>query len=174
MKRQYDRYQDEGRRTPRGGDDDSGRSAPAHDQVRGRYLRQGSRPDPVHWQPDSHFPGSDPADPGYSSPGVGNHRGRGPRGYVRTDDRVFEDVCERLSEDPMVDASDIEVRCKDGQVALTGSVAGRWMKHRAEDIADSVSGVQDIDNRIRVARGDARRGAHGDTADEGVPPRQPD
>src|SRR5690606_39709440 len=73
------------------------------------------------------------------------------RGYVRTDERILEDVNEQLCEDAIVDASDIEVHCAQGHVVLSGRVPTRWMKHRAEDIADSVRGVKDVDNRIRVA-----------------------
>src|SRR5262245_32238876 len=41
--------------------------------------------------------------------GGGPHAGRGPRGYRRSDDRIREDVCDRLCEHGFVDASDIEV-----------------------------------------------------------------
>lgn len=86
----------------------------------------------------------------YAAQGQGSHRGRGPRGYARSDERILEDVSERLCDDPIVDATDIEVRCNQGCVVLEGKVPTRWMKHRAEDIADSASGVKDVDNRIRV------------------------
>ena len=36
---------------------------------------------------------------------IGAHRGRGPKGYRRSDERIREDVCERLTEDPFIDAS---------------------------------------------------------------------
>ena len=39
----------------------------------------------------------------------GPHRGRGPKGYTRSDERIREDVNDRLSDDPFVDASEIEV-----------------------------------------------------------------
>lgn len=87
----------------------------------------------------------------YRSQGQGSHRGRGPRGYTRSDARVLEELNERLCDDPIVDATEIEVRCEQGCVVLEGQVPTRWMKHRAEDIADSVSGVKDLDNRIRVS-----------------------
>lgn len=77
-------------------------------------------------------------------------RGRGPRNYVRSDARIAEDLNERLTDDPSVDAGEIEVSVKDGLATLTGSVESRWMKHRAEDIVEACSGVKDIDNRIRV------------------------
>jgi hypothetical protein len=86
----------------------------------------------------------------YQAQGQGSHRGRGPRGYARSDERILEEVNERLCDDPIVDASEIEVRCEQGCVVLEGRVPTRWMKHRAEDIADSASGVKDVDNRIRV------------------------
>ena len=87
----------------------------------------------------------------YRAQGYGGHRGRGPRGYTRSDERILDDVNERLCDDPIVDATDVEVRCERGCIVLEGRVPTRWMKHRAEDIADAVTGVKDVDNRIRVA-----------------------
>lgn len=79
------------------------------------------------------------------------HRGRGPKGYQRTDQRIEEDVCERLCDDPNVDASDVTVTVKDSVVTLEGSVDSRTCKHRIEDIADSCSGVKDVQNRLSVS-----------------------
>lgn len=78
-------------------------------------------------------------------------RGRGPRGYVRSDERVREDVSECLTEDPYVDASDIDIVVRQGVVTLSGSIAQRRLKHRAEDLAGSCRGVREVDNRLRVA-----------------------
>nr|WP_307158068.1 BON domain-containing protein [Rhizobium paknamense] len=80
------------------------------------------------------------------------HRGKGPRGYKRTDARVLEDVNDRLSDDPAVDASDIDVQVADGEVTLSGEVSSRYEKRRAEDVAESVSGVHNVQNNIRVRR----------------------
>lgn len=85
-----------------------------------------------------------------------DHRGRGPRGYQRSEQRILEDLCEQLTEDPIIDASNIDVRCEGGRIILEGEVANRWMKRRAEDIADDVRGVGEVDNRLRVARGEPR------------------
>jgi len=79
-------------------------------------------------------------------------RGRGPKNYTRSDERIREDISERLSDEAAVDASEIEVHVKDGTVRLTGTVANRWMKHRAEDIADRCGGVKDIENQLRVKK----------------------
>lgn len=83
------------------------------------------------------------------------HRGRGPRGYKRSDSRIEEDVNDRLSDDSWVDATDIEVTVSEGEVVLSGTVSDRFAKRRAEDIAESVSGVMNVENRIRVSRGTA-------------------
>ena len=50
-----------------------------------------------------------------------DYRGRGPKGFQRSDERILEEVCERLSEDPQVDASDISVICSAGLVTLVCS-----------------------------------------------------
>jgi hypothetical protein len=80
----------------------------------------------------------------------GSFRGRGPKNYRRSDDRILEDVCEALQEDVYVDASDIEVRVHDGEVTLSGTVETRFAKRQAEDIAESVAGVRHLQNDIRI------------------------
>jgi osmotically-inducible protein OsmY len=79
-------------------------------------------------------------------------RGRGPKNYQRSDDRIREDLCERLSFDDDVDASEIEVQVAGATVTLTGTVHDRREKRRAEDIAESVLGVKDVQNQIRLIR----------------------
>lgn len=88
----------------------------------------------------------------------GQFRGTQPRGYERSDERLRELVCEHLT-DADVDASDIEVKVNQGTVTLEGSVSARWMKHAAEDIVDDLGGVKDIQNQLRVRRGDTETGA---------------
>src|SRR3954466_6379840 len=56
------------------------------------------------------------------------NRGRGPRNYRRSDSRIFEDLCDRLTLDDRIDATDIEVRVENATVTLTGSVATRFEK----------------------------------------------
>lgn len=79
-------------------------------------------------------------------------RGRGPRGYQRSDDRIREDVCECLMDDDHLDASDIEVKVQNGEVSLSGTVNSRWEKRRAEDLVEMLSAVQDVHNELRVNR----------------------
>jgi hypothetical protein len=78
--------------------------------------------------------------------------GRGPRGYRRSDERIKEDVCECLAQHGMIDARNIDVTVENGEVTLRGSVEDRQMKRRAEDAVESVSGVRDVHNEIRVSQ----------------------
>jgi osmotically-inducible protein OsmY len=81
-----------------------------------------------------------------------SYRGRGPKNYQRSDERIREEVCERLTMDHDVDASDIEVTVTDAVVMLNGNVDGRHAKRIAEDISESVRGVKDVQNNLRVNR----------------------
>jgi osmotically-inducible protein OsmY len=80
----------------------------------------------------------------------GNYRGKGPKGYTRSDDRIKEDVNDALSDDPNVDASEIDVSVNACDVTIRGTVNSRWEKRRAEDIAEAVSGVKNVENRLKV------------------------
>ena len=82
-----------------------------------------------------------------------SYTGRGPRGYQRNDERVWEDVCDRLTDDPRVDASDIEVKVEQGEVTLEGNVRSREEKRRAEDVVEHIVGVKDVHNHLRVSHG---------------------
>jgi osmotically-inducible protein OsmY len=96
--------------------------------------------------------------PGYRSDedgryGVtGIHKGKGPRGYQRSDERIKDDINDHLADDSFIDASDVEVNVKDSEVTLIGTVESRDAKRRAEDIGESVSGVKNVENRLRVKR----------------------
>lgn len=80
------------------------------------------------------------------------YRGIGPSGYTRPDDRIREDISDALTEADDIDASGITVEVANGVATLGGRVAQRWMKHRAEDLADACTGVRDVRNEIQVGR----------------------
>lgn len=81
----------------------------------------------------------------------GQHKGKGPRDYRRSDERILEDACDRLSEDSFVDASEIDVKVSGNEVILTGTVESREAKRRAEDIVESISGVTNVQNNLKVS-----------------------
>jgi osmotically-inducible protein OsmY len=84
----------------------------------------------------------------------GGHRGKGPKDYQRSSDRIREDVCDRLSDDDRLDATHIQVRVEGNEVVLTGTVNDRYQKRYAEDLVESISGVRNVENRIKVGGGD--------------------
>jgi osmotically-inducible protein OsmY len=88
----------------------------------------------------------------------GGHYGKGPRGYTRSDDRIREDINDRLTDDWMLDATNIMVTVGSGEVTLDGTVNSRDDKRRAEDLADNVSGVRHVQNNLRVQQQGAREG----------------
>lgn len=106
--------------------------------------RHWSPPPPLRWSGGSQ---RHPAD---------DHRGRGPREYRRADERVRDGVCERLTDDWAVDATDIQVQVSDGEVTLTGAIPSREQKRRATDCAERVYGVRDVFNQLRIAGAGSR------------------
>jgi osmotically-inducible protein OsmY len=78
--------------------------------------------------------------------------GRGPKGYQRSDTRIREDVCDRLTDAPDIDASDVEVTVNNGDVTLSGVVRNREEKRRSEDLVENIAGVRDVHNHLRVSR----------------------
>jgi len=103
-----------------------------------------------------------------------DHRGRGPQNYTRSDERIRDDANDKLTDDWRVDARNVTVSVKDGEVTLNGTVASREAKRRAEDVVDDISGVKHVQNNLRVeaasASGTAYTGNHataGNTTAEG-------
>jgi hypothetical protein len=97
----------------------------------------------------------------------GGYAGRGPKGYRRSDERIIEDVCQALEDDDEVDASNIEVACQASEIVLRGSVPERRMKRLAEDVAESLPGVKDVRNELRVAHEAEAKEARGAQSREG-------
>lgn len=94
----------------------------------------------------------------------GRFTGRGPKGWRRSDERIREDVCERLTMHPDIDASDIDVQVREAEVTLLGVVDDRHAKRLAEEIIENISGVREVTNQIRVRRTEERR----DLRDQGL------
>ena len=101
------------------------------------YAREGSWSDESDWRLEEES--------------VEDHRGRGPKGYTRTDERLREAICERLTDDPRIDASEIEVDVEQQKVTLRGSVNDRRTKYAVEELVEN-SGAREIENQLRVNR----------------------
>lgn len=83
---------------------------------------------------------------------TGRRSAGAPKGYRCSDERLWENICERLMQAEDIDSSDVSVKVQGARVILEGTVPERYMKHAIEDLVDACPGVQDIDNRIRVQR----------------------
>jgi len=87
----------------------------------------------------------------------GQHHGKGPKGYQRSDERLKELICERLRDDPHIDPSEVTVTVQGGKVTLEGTVDSRQAKNAIEEIADQF-GSQDVQNNLRVQRAGQQSG----------------
>lgn len=83
----------------------------------------------------------------------GRFFGRGPKGYRRSDERIREEISDRLTTHPDIDASDIDIQVSRGIVTLNGTVEDRREKRLAEFIAEDALGVDDVQNRLKVRHG---------------------
>ncbi len=90
--------------------------------------------------------------------------GRPPKNYQRSDERIREDICDWLVDQRWIDASDVEIVVRGGEVTLTGTVDDRRTKRAIEDISAGIRGVNDVHNQIRVRR-EASRATTGLTND---------
>ena len=88
-----------------------------------------------------------------------SYRGRGPKNYERSDERLLEEACENLTHDHGVDASDMEVTVSGGELTLDGKVNTRWEKRRAEDCVHDITGIHHVQNNLRIRQTDMRAGS---------------
>lgn len=92
----------------------------------------------------------------------GAYGGLMPKNYNRSPERTVEEVCEVMTWSDRLDPSGIEISADEGEVTLEGTVGSRREKRLAESLAESVRGVRDVHNRLRIQRSsdaDAKSGS---------------
>ncbi len=72
----------------------------------------------------------------------------------RSDERIAKDVDRALLYRRDLDATDVELSVKGGEVTLHGTVPDRRSKRVAEEIVEGVSGVRDVHNRLTIRHDD--------------------
>jgi osmotically-inducible protein OsmY len=82
----------------------------------------------------------------------GSHVGQSAKFHRRSDDKIHEEIWELLSNSADLDATHIELHVEAGEVTLTGNVESRDARWLAEDLVNSVTGVREVTNRLKVAR----------------------
>lgn len=65
---------------------------------------------------------------------------------------IGEKAAETLNNDPDIDASDIKIKVKKGTVLLSGTVQSRDDRFRAEMAIETIGGVENIVNIIKLRR----------------------
>lgn len=81
-----------------------------------------------------------------------DHTGRGPRGYIISDEWLWENVCDALYRHPHIDARDMQVEVEGGLVILQGEVPDLRMRREAENCVYEVDGVRDVFNQLKLRR----------------------
>jgi hypothetical protein len=80
----------------------------------------------------------------------GRYVGRGPKGWSRDDQKLYEEVCERLLHDRLIDARGIEVFVEDGVVLLRGEVRAPADPALAERLVREIPGVKGVELDVKV------------------------
>lgn len=80
--------------------------------------------------------------------------GHGPKNFKRSDDRIYQEVCDALMKDREVDASTIGVKVQAGTVFLSGKVKSRQVKKLAERVIEDLPGVKDVRNELTILKTD--------------------
>ncbi|HZE76510.1 MAG TPA: BON domain-containing protein [Gemmatimonadales bacterium] len=68
------------------------------------------------------------------------------------DEPIWEEIHDRLMGHPDLEVTEVEIEVEEGRVTLVGRVGSRESKWLAEELTRAVPGVQDVRNRLKVAR----------------------
>ena len=84
------------------------------------------------------------------------HRGKGPSGYQRSDERIREIVCEVLTDDDRIDATHLEVTVKNGDFAIsqTSGTIKATVKGRRDGGVPKVTEIRIADGATTVSATD--------------------
>jgi len=99
------------------------------------------RPHAGNWARRDDYSGSYETYPDYS--------GIAPRSYQRSDESLLEAISEALTWSPDVDATDITIAVKNGDVILSGTVPDRTMIYIVDELLEEIYGIKNIDNHIK-------------------------
>lgn len=136
---------------------------PFEDDIDIETMRSGSRQD-VYYYPDKRKEVPRDADLGFGEAGTSwnwdlktDHlnpyfrgRGKGPKDWKLSDEKLKDRVCHALTHSQEVDPSELEVSVKDQVVYLKGKISSRGMKTVAEDLVSSIPGVEDVFTQLKI------------------------
>lgn len=67
-----------------------------------------------------------------------------------SDDRIYDQVRQKLANDPDVKGGGFDVAVKDGVVTLKGTVNDKNAREKAEKLTKKVKGVTKVDNQLKI------------------------
>lgn len=85
--------------------------------------------------------------------GLGPYGGLGPKGYSRSDDRIWEDICDELTRRADIDPSRLTVRVRNGEVTLEGTVEDLHTRRLVDEIVSDCIGVGQVHNQLQIEGG---------------------
>lgn len=80
----------------------------------------------------------------------GPHAGKGPAAGPRGDESLRDEIIDRVTKNADVDASGIAVEVREGRVILSGVVESRQGSELLVKVAEDVTGVTRVENRMGV------------------------
>jgi hypothetical protein len=81
-----------------------------------------------------------------------NYYGVGPKGYKRSDSKLKEEAYLLLSQDPIIDSTNIHIDVLNNVIYLKGIVDSRRDKKRAEVLVEDIFGLEDVQNQLKIAK----------------------
>jgi hypothetical protein len=88
---------------------------------------------------------------GYA-PGPASSDPEAPHGFLRSDERIRDEICERLGLSSEPGAGALQVDVQHGEVTLRGAVEEPARKREIEDICSETRGVVSVRSAVRVRR----------------------
>jgi len=67
-----------------------------------------------------------------------------------SDDKIYDQVRQKLANDPDVKGGGFDVTVKDGVVTLKGTVNDKNAREKAERLTKKVKGVTKVDNQLKI------------------------
>jgi len=72
------------------------------------------------------------------------------QGNQKSDDKIYDQIRQKLANDPDVKGAGFDVTVKDGVVTLNGTVHDEKAREKAEKITKKVKGVTSVTNQLKV------------------------
>jgi osmotically-inducible protein OsmY len=69
----------------------------------------------------------------------------------KSDDKIYDQIRQRLANDPDVKGAGFDVSVKDGVVTLKGDVHDGKAREKAEKITKKIKGVTSVNNQLKVS-----------------------